>query len=118
MQHLKIKTLVLASLLAVAPAAVLAQTSNGAGGAVSNFDTGISGGTSGLISGGGTVSSSLDANVSPSRSKASGARTGADANAGTDIDKSTQVKGRKHRASDRTTGFGSIGTRRNAKTRD
>jgi hypothetical protein len=117
MQHLKIKTLVLASLLAVAPAAVLAQTSNGAGGAVSNFDTGISGGTSGLISGGGTVSSSLDANVSPSRS-ASGARTGADANAGTDIDNSTHVKGRKHRASDRTTGFGSFETRRNAKTRD
>jgi hypothetical protein len=117
MQRGKTKTLALASLLALVTSAALAQTNSGNGGNPgANFDTGVSGRTSGLISGGGSVSSSLDADISAgpstgSRPKASSARAGAEANARVDSDAGPRVKTKKQQTSGRASGFTSFGVR-------
>ena len=124
MRQAKTKTVVLASLLALAASAALAQAGNGsAGSPAANFDAGVSGRTSGLISGGGAVSSSLDADVSTSaRPKASNARAGAEANAKADSDTAARVKAKKPPASagtsSRVSGFASFGARGYRNTRD
>jgi hypothetical protein len=140
MQGLKTKTLALASLIALGISAAPAQagTTSSSLTAAPNLDAGISGRTSGLISGGGAISSSLDVNVpassrsrasrakaaadsnasidtdtgprvKPSRSKRSSARADADTDARADSDSAPRVKAKKHRESSRTSGFSSFG---------
>jgi hypothetical protein len=90
------KTSVLAFLFALATSVAMAQGTTGAVGAI-NLDTGTSGGSSGLISGGGTISSSLDAKpsgISPSR----GSSARADASAKAEVDGDTRAKAKKPRA--------------------
>jgi hypothetical protein len=122
MQRGKTKTLALASLLVLVTSAALAQaTSSNGGNPGANFDTGVSGRTSGLISGGGSVSSSLDADISASpsagsRPKASSARAGeeaagAEANARVDSNAGPRVKTKKQQTSGRASGFTSFGAR-------
>lgn len=124
MRPAKTKTLILASLLAFVASAALAQADNGSAGSPgANFDAGVSGRTSGLISGGGAAASSLDAGVSTStRPKTSNARTGAEANARADSDTGARVKAKKQRdsggASSRPSGFMSFGARGYRNTRD
>jgi hypothetical protein len=115
MQRVKTRTLALASLLALAASAALAQTNSGDGGPPAvNFDAGVSGRTTGLISGGGTVSSGLEADIpagpsTGSRSKASTA-AGAEANARVENDAGPRVK-TKQQSSGRASGFTSFGAR-------
>jgi hypothetical protein len=124
MRQPKTKSLILASLLALAASAALAQADNGsAGSPAANFDAGVSGRTSGLISGGGAASSSLDAEISASpRPKASNARPGVEAQARADRDTGARVKASKPPvsagASNRASGFTSFGARSYRNTRE
>ncbi len=125
MSQAKTKTLIVASLLALGASAALAQAGSGSTGSPAvNFDAGVSGRTSGLISGGGAASSSLDAEISASpRTKATNARPGAEAQARADRDNGAQVKAKKPAASggaapSRTSGFPSFGSRSYRNTRD
>lgn len=128
------KTTLLAALFALTASAATAQT---AVGNVVNLDPGASGGSAGLISGGGLVSSSLDARPASSprdpvpqarRDPAPQARAEARTNARAEADIAPRAKKSKNQPSSSPErvyrverihpGFSLFGSRRYSRTRD
>ena len=107
--------LIAGTLLALATSA--AATAQERMGISAKLALGTSGSSAGMISGGGTAASSLDAIASTS-TRSGASRSRADADASADPDTGTRTKAKKKRSSGKASGFRAFGARGYARSRD